>query len=445
MSSAKNGLLIKLQNRYLKALIYKRTYKFAFESQYWSEADWQKWQWAKLKSLLEYAYQSVPYYQKMFVNMGIVPDDIRNWNDFKSIPILTKEIVRSNEKDLFTLDSKERKKAIQFSSSGSTGLPLSFYTSREQQIATNAFMDYQWFRIGYKPRSTRVIIRGLFSPKLIEKMSSHLWNITVHGLAEKNLSSIKDYFDTVQPQYIHAFPSSLWTLTNLFLEHSLTLNYIPQGLLMGSERYPLHYRELFESFYKCKSYSWLGLAEGTILAGECEFSHNLHIIPGYSYVELEENTEDSGFTGNRIIGTSFYNRAFPFIRYYCGDLAMPDAPDCECKRGYQIIKSVVGRDSEFFITRDGRELSLTALYSAIHGDVFEGIVECQFIQKEPGKVETIIVRDKNYKMEFGQCLIDELNKRSGDRLRFTAVFKNELIKTPTGKLKLLIQEIKKQN
>jgi len=442
MTSRFNDIFGKILNRYYSTVVYKRYYKFVLESEYWPEAKWLDWQWKKLKSLLDYSYNWVPYYRKMFELLAMTPDDVTNWNDFHKLPVLTKEIVQANAGELLTIHSSERKKAITFSSSGSTGKPLSFYTSREQQTVTSAFMDYQWSRIGYKPHNSRVIIRGLFSPVLIEKKAKNIWNITVHGLSEQNLKAIKEFFDMEQPEYIHAFPSSLWTLTNLFLEHGIKLNYIPQGLLLGSEKYPQNYRELFEGFYQCKSYSWLGLAEGTILAGECEYSTNYHVIPGYSFVEFEKNdNSELKNEGLRIIGTSFHNRAFPFIRYFCGDLAIPVKAECKCGRKYQYITSLVGRDFEYFTAHDGSEISLTALYSAIHLNILKGIVDCQFIQKEAGKVEVVIVKDNNFTEQSEHAFIDELNKRSGNRLEFSPVYRDELIKTATGKTKLLIKEL----
>ncbi|MBM4398806.1 MAG: phenylacetate--CoA ligase family protein, partial [Candidatus Cloacimonetes bacterium] len=326
-----------IKNRYYQTVVYKRYSKFAIESQYWSKDKWLDWQWMQIKELLEYAYQWVPYYSNLFKDIGLTPQDIISWDRFREIPILSKKIVRQNEKQLLTTHPGERKKAIAFSSSGSTGLPLRFYTNREQQIVTSAFMDFQWSRIGYTRNSSRVVIRGLYSPKLISKMSPRDWNISVCGLSDENLPEITSFLNKTKPDYLHAFPSSLWTLTNLMNKHSITLNYKPKGLLIGSEKYPNEYRTLFEGFYECKSYSWLGLAEGTILAGECENTDDLHVIPAYSYVELEKNSESKEIlNGDMIIGTSLHNRAFPFIRYYCGDLAIPVESDCVCGRGYQI-------------------------------------------------------------------------------------------------------------
>lgn len=440
MSSLYNTISNKLLNRYYNTIIRRKIRDFAFESQYWSNETWHQWQWIRVKQLVEYAYRWVPYYRKMFTEIGIIPDDIRTWNDYSQIPLLTRDIVKDNFNQLLTTHPYYRKTALLYSSSGSTGKPLSFYTSREQRTATSAFMDYQWSRIGYKPHDKTVIVRGVISPKLIEKVTYNVWNITASDLTYKNVIEIRDFFNTTRPDFIHAYPSSLWTLTNLFLSHNISLSYQPKGMLLGSEKYPQKFRDLFENFYNCKSYSWLGLAEGTILAGECEQSANYHAIPGYSYVEFQNhNPQDMSSKELEIIGTSLYNRVFPFIRYYSGDLAELSLKECECHRGYQIISKLVGRESEFFLASDGSELSVSTL-RAFHDDILGGIIDYQFLQKTPGVVEVIIIKDKKYSHEDEVRLISELNYRSRNRLKFVAVYKDQLIKTNSGKAKILIKE-----
>jgi phenylacetate-CoA ligase len=441
MSANFNDLANKLLNKYYKAVIYTKYSKFAIESEYWDEAKWRVWQWDKIKSLLNYSYKWVPYYRELFNRLKITDADIKSWGDFANLPLLTKETVRYREKDLLTTHPIERRLAFHYSTGGSTGKPLVFYSSREQQYVTSAFMNFQWKRIGYKPSDTRVIIRGLFSKNLIERTTPNIWNITTSQISKENINVVRDFLNQVKPSYIHAYPSSLWTITNLFIEQSMTLDYKPKGLLIGSEMYSDSFRKLFEEFYKCKSYSWLGVSEGTILAGECENSTNYHILPGYSYVELiKQQSENPSADGLEIIGTSFHNRAFPFIRYSCGDTANITDSKCNCGRGYQIISNVIGRDSEFFIGKDGSKLSVTTL-RAIHADVLGKMIDFQFVQNKPGEAIVNIIKDPTFCEEDGVDFISELNKRGGGRMTYVANYTDKLIKTKSGKARILINNI----
>lgn len=54
----------------------------------------------KLRSIIQHAYQHVPYYRKLFDEHGIKPADIQSVDNLPAIPVLTKEIIRERYDDL---------------------------------------------------------------------------------------------------------------------------------------------------------------------------------------------------------------------------------------------------------------------------------------------------------------------------------------------------------
>src|ERR1700693_3920999 len=61
-------------------------------------------QFALLSKLLAHAEKRVPYYREVFRSLGISSRDIRNLDDFAKMPILTKQIIRNQQKDLIRDD-----------------------------------------------------------------------------------------------------------------------------------------------------------------------------------------------------------------------------------------------------------------------------------------------------------------------------------------------------
>jgi len=51
--------------------------------------------------MILFAYENVPYYSKLFNQLGIIPSDIQRSEDLQILPILTKEIIKDNWNDLF--------------------------------------------------------------------------------------------------------------------------------------------------------------------------------------------------------------------------------------------------------------------------------------------------------------------------------------------------------
>lgn len=418
---------------------FHRIRQFADLSDYWTESQWNEYQWQAVSDIIRYAYKYVPYYHELFDTHGITCESMKDWRDFKRIPILTKELAQENVDKLLTTNKRVLRHSLPFATSGSTGTPLNFFTTKHQVRATRAYMDLLWSRIGYRPSDTRVIVRGIFNKEILVRTSYNTWSVSTHGVNPDTIRDIYTFLNRKTPQFIHAYPSSLYLLTKQLEERGLSLDYSPKGILFGSEAYPDSYRKYFERYYGCRTYSWLGLAEGTILAGECEKSTLYHVLPGYSYVEMESDPQD--YSGDAaIIGTSFHNLAFPFIRYDSGDRGQVSA-DCSCGRANVILKNVIGRDSEYLVDKDGNRISITAIYAAIHSDVLRNVAFCQFHQAVAGEVELYLEVSPNFSKQDEHALLESLTIRSGNRIKYTPIYDKTIIKQSSGKIKLLISDL----
>ena len=57
-----------------------------------------------VRALLAHAETLVPYYRTLFRNLGVRSQEIRDWDDFARLPILTKDIIREEERTLIRED-----------------------------------------------------------------------------------------------------------------------------------------------------------------------------------------------------------------------------------------------------------------------------------------------------------------------------------------------------
>ena len=64
----------------------------ALKRQYWSRKNLRKFQEKRLKSIINYAYNHVPFYHSKFKKEGIKPNYITTIEDLSKIPIITKFI-----------------------------------------------------------------------------------------------------------------------------------------------------------------------------------------------------------------------------------------------------------------------------------------------------------------------------------------------------------------
>ena len=114
------------------------------ESQWWKKEKLEEIQWQKIETIIKHAYDNVPYYRKKIDECGITPNRIKDFNDLKHIPILTKEELIAHSLKLIAKDNKYR--FSEDSTSGSSGPATIVFTDRNASAFQHAavFRAYQW-------------------------------------------------------------------------------------------------------------------------------------------------------------------------------------------------------------------------------------------------------------------------------------------------------------
>jgi phenylacetate-CoA ligase len=120
------------------------------EKKFWNEKietlppeEMKDLQWKRLKKQLQYNYDNSDYYrEEKFHKVGIVPPDIKTFEDFQKIPLFTKDEHRRTQEEslrrfghpygLITCAPKEKIIRIN-STSGTTGQPT-LYTLTKNDI-----------------------------------------------------------------------------------------------------------------------------------------------------------------------------------------------------------------------------------------------------------------------------------------------------------------------
>jgi phenylacetate-CoA ligase len=439
---------IKPQRIYSRKL-FLQWFNFIEKSQWWTQEELFNYQWNKIKVLLDYSYKNIPYYQNMFKALGAFPEDIKTLKDFQKLPYLTKEIVKERIEELLPPNYKNKKNNFKyFTTSGSTGQPLGFYLLPINDIIENAFMIQQWKRVGFKENRTTVILRGepIKTDGLFYKQRlSDTWYFSSFRLTKYNIKIYIDKLNYLRPEFLHVYPSSLNVLINLLLESGLKITFSPTAILCGSESLNDFQRELFQKVFNTRVYRWLGSAEQTTLAGECESSFNLHAWPQYSYVELlnEDGQEVKEFgESGEIIGTNLHNFATPFIRYKSGDIAAYAGNSCrKCGRQFLMFDSIKGRTQDIVYLSDHSTFPIGPAIFGIHEDYWSLINFIQIVQNIPGEI-IIKIDTRADKELLIQKLTPLFNARFGRILKFSLEFSSDMKKTKNGKHIFLIQNLK---
>jgi phenylacetate-CoA ligase len=99
-----------------------------------------------------------------------------------------------------------------------------------------------------------------------------------------------------------------------------------------------------------------GAQEVGSIAPECPHCRQYHVNAESVLVEIlrEDGTRCAPGETGRVIVTSLYNYAMPFIRYEVGDYAVAGSLDVKCRVRLPSLTRVLGRYRSTFTLKDGR-------------------------------------------------------------------------------------------
>ena len=328
--------------------------------------------------------------------------------------------------------------------SGTTGSGLKFPVSKE-------FINHQWaifwnFRNRHNIKLNTWCAYFMGQPILDLKLSKSPYWFKSYPLKQIIFSQYHINKDTVdlylkkisdsKLKWIHGYPSTLNYLVNLARKKEINgLSDNIEVITCSSEKLFDYQRSNIENFFNCKIRDLYGLTEGVVNISECE-EGIYHIDENYSYVELIKIEDTDEY---KIIGTSYYNKAFPLVRYHTGDTCTLYDSDfkCICGRKSRVVKEIIGRDEDYLILKSGLKIGrLDHLFK----NIFD-VIESQIFQEKSGYAEFRIVKDTNYSSSTEKKLINEIKEKLGDDFKYDIVYYDRIPRTPNGKIKFVINKI----
>jgi len=349
--------------------------------------------------LLNYAYENVPYYHDHLKDFNVTSSDSIDLANFHDIPLLTKEIIRSNQQGLVSNDYQSRKWCYN-TSGGSTGEPVKFIQDNIYSLWRNLANHYYYHDIlgidWYKVR--KVNLWGSLND--ISKSGAGAKSKPLHRqenmvflnsfrMSERDMQAYIDVINSYKPDLIHGYAGSLYELSKFAVRNNRPL-YSPRFVISSAETLRDDMREGIEEAFGTKVCNFYGSREVSNLAGEC--AHGLmHTFDFWNYLEIldENNRPVKVGEEGKVVVTNLFNYSMPLIRYEIGDLAIRGPDQCSCGHFLPTLKKVTGRTSDPFILEDG-----TIIYGSYFNQLFffkEWVQSFQIVQEEYKTVRINIV------------------------------------------------------
>ena len=408
-------------------------------------AELEKIQITKLKRLVHYSYENIPYYRDIFESVNLHPSEINSLRDLGKVPITDKDMAREAGESLYIPSSL--KKNIKYGKTGgTTGIPL-FYKKDAKTRSVGWGAYFRWLdSIGVKSSSSKVSLWGAptvldttFTKTLFERSKNWINNTIVinsFNINSKTLPKIVRIIEEKNPEIIHGYLSAILQLA-YFLDVNNIKTINPKVILPTTETLLPPYRIFLEKIFGCEVFDQYGCGECGSIAFECDKHSGLHVAMEHCIMEIVD--KDSKGRGDVVV-TDLDNMAMPFIRYRNGDQAEFTSTKCSCGRNSPLVKNILGRNTDTIILNDG---------SKVHGVFFTDIMgEFNFVenkeirrfqvyQRVPGSIDFKI--EGNYLNPKNEDLLSKALRGYFDNVTIT--YHNYLNEDSSGKFRYVVSEV----
>lgn len=418
------------------------------ESRHWTHQQVLDYQYEELKRTLTIAHTNIPFYRKLYSEHGLKLSCFKAPEDIKKYPYLTKQDVKESFSNMINERVPAWKRLVT-TTGGSTAEPMRFLQLKGvTRSKERAFIYAGWSRIGYRPGSRLIQLRGrsVGRPELgkhweIEPIQNML-EMDSNYLTPERMTAYLKAIEAFQPEFMTGFPSSIYLLAKFIRDEGLNPPRL-RGIMLGSENVYPWQRAMLKNVFQCPIVSHYGHSEMVILAMQASAEHDeLLIFPEYGYTELIDRAGKNVLGSDKLgelVGTSFNNPVMPFIRYRTRDYAAGTNRRIDGSN-YPVLADVEGRLQEFIVTRDRRLISVCTM-GAAHFDVLDNVQKTQYYQDQEGVLEFRIVPRKGFTEEDRKRIGEAIRDKTQGSLQVKVVEVDEIAMPPSGKHLMLIQKL----
>ena len=397
----------------------------------------------KKQEIVEFHLKNNPSYQKI-----VGKTTFNKWND---LPIMTKAAFQKPLKERlsrgFTLKNVYINKT-----SGSSGDPFIFAKDKFSHALTWAtnINRFGWygldFNTSYQARFYGIPLDFIGNTKeRLKDFLSNRFRFSVFDLSDVVLERFLQQFETKKFDYINGYTSSIVLLAKFLQQKNIILKHICPTLkvcVVTSEMLFDNDKILLEKQFGVPVVNEYGASELDLIAFQ-NIDGEWQVNSETLFVEiLDENNNVLPYgAAGRVVITSLFNKAHPFIRYDIGDIGILDEKSTPKK---PILLQLIGRTNDIAILPSGKKSpGLTFYY------VTKSIIE------DDGNVKEFVIKqtkidafDIEYVSEI-QLNLEQIQKIEAaitlyleKGLAFTFIRKEKLERGKSGKLKQFVSLLK---
>jgi phenylacetate-CoA ligase len=315
-------------------------------------------QLARLRTVVERAFQCVPLYRERLIEAGVRPEDIGELDDIRRLPFTVKSDLRDTYP--FGLFASPMPDVVRLHvSSGTTGKPIvAAYTQADIEVWTEVMLRcFAAYGLTRGDIIQNAYGYGLFTGGLGAHYGAEALGATVipisGGNSDRQIMILRDFRVTA----FCSTPSYFIHLIERAGELGIDLRELPlKAGVFGAEPWTDAMRRRIELEAGIQAFDIYGLSEitGPGVATECACHAGLHVFEDHFYPEIvDPDTGEplrEGAEGELVL-TTLSKEAMPMIRYRTRDITSLLPGVCGCGRTLRRIRRIGRRSDDMFIIR----------------------------------------------------------------------------------------------
>ena len=398
-----------------------------------------------LQKLIQIAFHEVPYYREQMMRANVKPEDIRTISDLQKIPISTKDMFRENHPAKTVRQTKQRHYEVR--TSGSTGKNFSVIedaaTAGSYRACHLLSLSWAGWNIGDPHLQTGMTLKRSLDRKLKDAfMRCHY--VSAFDLTDENLDRSLERIERNKLKHVWGYPGSIFFLARRALQNGF-LQKLNSVVTWGDTLYS-NYRETIEKAFQVRVHDTYGCGEGIQISAQCGVGSNYHIHSLDTIVEFinDDGTPAASGEPANIILTRLHPGPMPLIRYRVGDVGISSLDKkCECGRGFDLMHSIQGRDTDVVITPNGNKLIVHFFTGVL--EHFHEIDSFQVIQESIDSILIRMVLNTPLTKELDNRIVKALQEKGATGLRIELETVSDIPISKNGKRRFVISSVGKSN
>lgn len=391
----------------------------------------------KLSEFLEYTLENASFY---------VSKDLAISSDLEAFPIVTKEQLRQNIEDVYTIPKSE---GIVSKTGGTTGKSLEVIFTKEDMQERFAMLDNFRSQFGYKLGKKTAWFSGknLLTSRDLRKSrfwkTDYWYKVRYYSTFHIKDEYMADYVTDLikfKPEFMVGFPSSIVEIARYGLKHGIDF---PEGVVKAifptAETVTKSVKEDIELFFKTAVYDQYASSEGAPFIFECR-NRKLHMELQSGVFEVLDEHDQPAKSG-RLIVTSFTTKGTPLIRYDIGDWIELSDDTCNCGNHNPLVKQIFGRIDDYVYSPENGKINLGNVSNTLKDT--KGIIKFQAIQNDINTIHVKVIVDQAiYSKKTEKIFIKNWRDRIGENMQFSIEYVDEIPVEKSGKFRIVKNNIK---